>query len=133
MADTPDPIDLHVGRAIRARRNLAGVSQEVLADAAGVSFQQIQKYERGANRVSASMLVRIAGALKATPGDFFPPSDGSPAQGLELLQAFAGVRGGVPLAEYYLAMEPAGREALLTVAGAILGAMAIPGKARRVA
>ena len=58
-----DPIDIGVGARIRLLRKVRGLSQQALAEAAGVTFQQIQKYERGANRVSASMLARIAGAL----------------------------------------------------------------------
>ena len=66
----PNPVDLHVGARVRMRRRLAGISQEKLADALGLTFQQVQKYERGANRVSASKLFEIAIALK-TPVAFF--------------------------------------------------------------
>src|ERR1044072_3764788 len=62
----PDPIDVAVGHRIRVRRKWLGISQSTLADHLGVSFQQVQKYERGANRVSASMLVRIAQKLDTT-------------------------------------------------------------------
>ncbi|MDP3749308.1 MAG: helix-turn-helix transcriptional regulator, partial [Phenylobacterium sp.] len=55
-ATGPDPIDTQVGMQIRARRKSIGSSQSTLAEAIGVSFQQVQKYERGANRVSASMM-----------------------------------------------------------------------------
>lgn len=67
-----DPVDLHVGARVRAVRKLRGISQEALASAAGVSFQQIQKYEKGYNRISASMLTRIAEALESPVSDFFP-------------------------------------------------------------
>ena len=63
MASTPDPIDVEVGARIRARRKFFGISQTKLANALNLTFQQIQKYERGANRVSASTLVRIAREL----------------------------------------------------------------------
>ena len=65
MADEKpaDPIDVAVGARIRLLRKVRGLSQQVLAEAAGVTFQQIQKYESGANRVSASMLTRIAKTL----------------------------------------------------------------------
>lgn len=66
-----DPVDLAVGARIRLLRKMRGMSQQALAEAAGVTFQQIQKYERGANRVSASMLVRIAAALKAPVAELF--------------------------------------------------------------
>lgn len=52
----PNPIDVQVGNRIRVRRTLLGLSQERLADALGLAFQQVQKYERGANRVSSSRL-----------------------------------------------------------------------------
>ena len=52
----PSPIDIHVGSRIRLRRTLLGMSQERLGDALGLTFQQVQKYERGANRISASKL-----------------------------------------------------------------------------
>jgi transcriptional regulator with XRE-family HTH domain len=66
MTDTPDPIDVEVGIRIRTRRKLLGISQTQLAQALGLTFQQVQKYERGANRVSASTLVRIARTLETT-------------------------------------------------------------------
>ncbi|MBV9996089.1 MAG: helix-turn-helix transcriptional regulator [Caulobacteraceae bacterium] len=67
----PNPVDLHVGARIRMRRRILGVSQERLADALGLTFQQVQKYERGANRVSASKLYEIAAALKTPVSHFF--------------------------------------------------------------
>ena len=71
MRDGPDPIDLHVGARIRLRRLLMGISQSDLGLALGVSFQQLQKYERGANRASASTLYRIAEALDVPVSFFF--------------------------------------------------------------
>src|SRR5580700_3727149 len=59
MAARPDPIDVEVGARIRARRVFLGMSQTKLAIALGLTFQQVQKYERGDNRVSASTLVRV--------------------------------------------------------------------------
>jgi len=67
---SPNPVDLHVGARIRMRRRMQGVSQEKLADALGLTFQQVQKYERGANRVSASKLYEIAASLR-TPVSYF--------------------------------------------------------------
>ena len=67
----PNPVDLHVGARIRMRRKILGVSQERLADDLGLTFQQIQKYERGANRVSASKLYEIAKSLQSPVGYFF--------------------------------------------------------------
>ena len=74
-----DPIDIAVGARIRLLRKVRGLSQQALAEAAGVTFQQIQKYERGANRVSASMLSRIADTLDAPVAEMF--GEASPASG----------------------------------------------------
>jgi transcriptional regulator with XRE-family HTH domain len=62
-AEGPDPVDAHVGARVRLRRTLLGLSQTELGRAIGLTFQQVQKYERGSNRISASMLHRIAGVL----------------------------------------------------------------------
>ena len=67
----PNPIDLHVGARIRMRRKILGVSQERLAEDLGLTFQQVQKYERGTNRVSASKLYEIAKSLKSSMAYFF--------------------------------------------------------------
>lgn len=60
----PDPMDIALGASVRIRRRTIGMSQEALAEQCGVSFQQIQKYENGANRISFSRLVQIARALR---------------------------------------------------------------------
>ena len=65
---TPNPIDVAAGIRIRLRRKTLGISQETLADPLGITFQQIQKYEKGANRVSLSMAVGIAAALQTSVG-----------------------------------------------------------------
>ena len=65
-SENPDPIDVEVGARIRVRRKSLALSQSALAASLNLTFQQVQKYERGANRVSASMLVRIAATLKTT-------------------------------------------------------------------
>lgn len=67
----PDPIDVHVGRRIRDRRRALDISQEKLAEGIGVTFQQVQKYEKGANRVSASKLFQTAAVLETEIGHFF--------------------------------------------------------------
>lgn len=72
-----DPVDIAVGARIRLLRKLRGLSQQALADAAGVTFQQIQKYERGANRVSASMLARIANTLQTPVAEMFGEAEGN--------------------------------------------------------
>ena len=69
-AEGPNPVDVHVGTRIRMRRKVLGMSQEKLAERLGLTFQQVQKYERGANRVSASKLYQAARALQ-TPISYF--------------------------------------------------------------
>ncbi len=68
---SPNPIDVHVGRRVRQRRKALGVTQERLAADLGLTFQQVQKYERGANRISASKLYEIAASLSAPVNYFF--------------------------------------------------------------
>jgi len=67
----PDPADIHVGGRIRLRRKMLEISQERLAEELGLTFQQVQKYERGANRVSASKLYAIAKSLNVPVSFFF--------------------------------------------------------------
>ena len=71
----PDPVDVHVGTRIRLRRLLIGMNQETLARALGLTFQQVQKYEGGANRVSASRLSHIADVLAVPISYFFTGLD----------------------------------------------------------
>ncbi|TWG65992.1 MULTISPECIES: helix-turn-helix transcriptional regulator [unclassified Aminobacter] len=71
----PNPIDVYVGSRIRMRRNILGMSQEKLGEHLGITFQQIQKYEKGTNRVGASRLQAIASILEVPPSFFF---DGAP-------------------------------------------------------
>lgn len=90
--DAPNPVDVHVGRRVRLRRRELGVSQGWLADRLGLTFQQVQKYERGANRISASKLYEIAKLLKAPITYFFEGLD-DPAtpKGARYADAFTGV------------------------------------------
>lgn len=76
-ATTPDPIDVHVGSRMRLRRSLITMSQEAVADRLGISFQQVQKYERGANRISASRLFAISGILGVPVSFFFEQAPGA--------------------------------------------------------
>ncbi|MBY5988100.1 transcriptional repressor DicA [Roseovarius sp. THAF27] len=71
----PHPVDVHVGKRIRHRRWLVGMTQQQLAESVGIKFQQIQKYETGANRVSASRLWDIADALDVEVSFFFDGID----------------------------------------------------------
>lgn len=112
----PDRIDRHVGGRVRMRRMLAGMSQHRLGEALGVTFQQVQKYEKGLNRIGASRLQRIAGMLDVSVSFFFkgaPDVDlatGGPAdsadpsdladflatgEGVHLTMAFTRIRSGL--------------------------------------
>lgn len=70
-AKSPNPIDVHVGARVRMRRFLVGMSQGKLADQLGVTFQQVQKYEKGMSRISASRLQTIANVFEVPVGFFF--------------------------------------------------------------
>ena len=73
---SPNPIDKHIGSRVRARRIMLGMSQERLAEALGLTFQQIQKYEKGVNRIGASRLLHIAGILDVSIEFFFAEAPG---------------------------------------------------------
>ena len=77
----PNPIDIHVGSRIRLRRNMLGMSQEKLGENLGITFQQIQKYEKGTNRVGASRLQAIASILGVPVAFFFEDAPGQEASG----------------------------------------------------
>ena len=80
---TANPIDTHVGKRLRLRRNIMGMSQENLADELGITFQQVQKYEKGVNRISASRLFEIARLLAAPVAFFFEEfGQANPVMGL---------------------------------------------------
>jgi transcriptional regulator with XRE-family HTH domain len=71
MAKQADPIDIYVGKRLRLRRTLLGFSQEKLGNLLGLTFQQVQKYERGANRIGSSRLYKIATVLSVPVSYFF--------------------------------------------------------------
>lgn len=80
----PNPIDAHVGARVRLRRLLVGMSQEKLGERVGLTFQQIQKYEKGVNRIGASRLYQFSNILEVPIQFFFedaPTLDGAPAPG----------------------------------------------------
>ena len=83
----PNPIDVHVGSRVRLRRNIVGMSQERLGYSLGISFQQIQKYERGTNRVGASRLQNIADILNVHVSFFFEDAPGSDAGAIDASNA----------------------------------------------
>jgi len=115
----PDPIDVAVGARIRIRRRWLGFSQTQLANALGITFQQVQKYERGSNRVSASMLVKIAAKLETTVAALVGEDGQAPVEAIiyaqlatpgatDLLAAFAQIPDGEA------------RRALLTIASGLV-------------
>ncbi|MBN9029810.1 MAG: transcriptional regulator [Rhizobiales bacterium 63-7] len=107
MKSQPHNVDIQVGKKIRNQRMISGISQSELGDRIGVTFQQIQKYEKGANRVSASRLVEIANAMSIDVRSFFDEFDASTSsndnqaakdefvvsrQGLQLNAAFLSIK-----------------------------------------
>jgi len=78
-AKSPNPIDVHVGSRVRLRRTMAKLSQTELGEALGVTFQQVQKYEKGTNRIGASRMQRIAETLNVPVSFFFEDAPGNPA------------------------------------------------------
>lgn len=109
MKKTPNAIDVHVGSRIRLRRTMLGMSQEKLGDGLGLTFQQVQKYEKGTNRVGASRLQHIAELLNVPIPFFF---DGGPGaipddsdMGPTILTEFMKSREGIALAAAFSAIE----------------------------
>ena len=112
----PDPVDIAIGARMRLRRKSLGISQGVLSERVAVSSQQIQKYERGANRVSGSMLVAIAAALDTSVGWLVGEEGGLAEAADEVISALA-LTGGVDLLEAFAAIPQASaRAALVTLA-----------------
>jgi transcriptional regulator with XRE-family HTH domain len=100
MTSAPDPIDVEVGARIRARRKFLNRSQSQLAHALDLTFQQVQKYERGANRVSASTLVRIARELDMTVSDLVGEQEAAIPHRTEVFQSL-GLTGALELVDAY--------------------------------
>ena len=98
----PSPIDVHVGTRIRLRRTLLGMSQERLGEALGLTFQQVQKYERGVNRVGASRLFDLSRVLDVPISFFFD----------DLPDGVAGVSGRRAAANLADAQEPLGDDSM---------------------
>lgn len=114
---SPDPMDVALGAAVRIRRRTIGMSQEALAEQCHVSFQQIQKYENGANRISFSRLVQIARALKCRVVDLLEvldtPDRENPAE-LDLLGRMR-TPGALELLSAYERMPPEARSSLVNM------------------
>lgn len=102
---SPKSVDKHVGVRLRRQRHARGLSQQELAHLVGISFQQIQKYESGTNRVSASRLQQFADALKVTPVFFF---DEAPAEVIKdskrisIIEQFVSTREGATLSRAFM-------------------------------
>jgi len=121
MSRRGDPVDVEIGRRVRAYRIARGLSQTGLGDRVGVTFQQIQKYEKGANRIGGSRLKRIAGVLRVPVSVLFGEDDKGEERAADrlltealaeryaarLLKAFGAVKGSGPrraLVEFVEAM-----------------------------
>lgn len=118
--DQRDPTDVAVGARIRLARKMRGRSQQMLARAIGVSFQQVQKYESGANRVSASMLARIAGELEVPVARLFGAAEAAP-QVNDDLAAILGEPGALKLLRGYSRLPRNYRAALVSLVEALAG------------
>jgi len=108
----PNPIDKHVGSRVRMRRMMLGMSQEKLGDALGLTFQQVQKYEKGSNRIGASRLQHIAQILQVPVSFFFdggPAAEGSRGVSAtaspDYLSDFLATRDGLALAKAFMAIN----------------------------
>ena len=132
----PNPIDIHVGRRVRQRRTLLGLSQDNLGEAVGLTFQQIQKYERGANRISASRLYAFSHVLDVPVPFFFEdmPPEISDKDGKSVPGLAEAIREGIsadPLAKretlelvraYYRIKDPNARKRLYDLVKSLAGA-----------
>jgi transcriptional regulator with XRE-family HTH domain len=101
-----DPIDRHVGARIRMQRMVRGMSQTKLGNAVGVTFQQVQKYEKGVNRVGASRLQQIANVLKVRPDFFFGEASAkavgnSGPRETAIIEGFISSRDGIALSKAF--------------------------------
>jgi transcriptional regulator with XRE-family HTH domain len=128
-------MDIALGAAVRIRRRTIGISQEALAEQCGVSFQQIQKYENGANRISFSRLVQIARALKCRVVDLMDVLDGPDRETTGDLDLLTRVRtpGAIELLAAYEQLAPEARSSLVSLLRAVTLPAAHETKRREVA
>lgn len=117
-SDAANPIDVHVGKMVRARRKALSMSQAELAEALGITFQQVQKYERGSNRISASKLYETARTLKVEISTFFEGLDALEGQAAPFgaFADFLELDGAAALALAYVGLSPLQRRRLLDLA-----------------
>lgn len=120
VVESPDPIDVHIGIRMRGLRKQLGVSQEALAQAIGVSFQQVQKYEKGANRVSGSMLF-YAGKALGVPVAYFYDGLDEKAHDTEAdpQTRFFAEPGAAKLAASYMRLDDTHRKAIVGLASSL--------------
>ncbi len=118
-----DPRDAEIGQRVRALRVQRGLSQSELGQLISVTFQQVQKYEKGANRISAGRLQRVAEVLGVPVAYFFAaPTDGSGAEGADEEGGFLQAEGALRLARAYARIkQPGVRLQLLRLTEAIAG------------
>lgn len=141
-SDQPDPVDVRVGSRVRLRRNMLGISQEKLGEALGLTFQQVQKYERGANRIGASRLYHLSRVLDVPVAFFYDDTD--PVRAPAIPGGFAEPpaaefdsdplrrRESIELVEaYYQIEDPAVRRRLFDLARALAAGAGGPPQARR--
>ena len=117
------PVDVHVGKRVRHRRWMVGMTQQQLGDIVGIKFQQIQKYETGMNRISASRLWDIAQALGVSISFFFEGFEGEGAETMPAATVSDGMRGdlladkeALELVRSYYAIPEAQRRRLFDLA-----------------
>jgi transcriptional regulator with XRE-family HTH domain len=111
---SPHPVDIAVGARVRTARVARGLSQAALAEQLGLTFQQVQKYERGANRISASKLVEIARTLEVAPAEFLQGLDSDAVQALG--PSTLSLAGAPELLASYAKLPPHIRAALVRLA-----------------
>ena len=126
----PNPIDIFVGSRVRLRRLMVGMSQEALADRLGVTFQQVQKYEKGTNRISASRLQAISDVFRVPPSFFFQDDENTvPSAGIAHetgdVSTFVSSKEGLDLNRAFLKIEDAAvRKSIIQLATALSKASA---------
>lgn len=128
-------MDVALGASVRIRRRTIGISQEALAEQCGISFQQIQKYENGANRISFSRLVQIARALKCRVVDLMDVLDGPEREisgDMDLLTRMR-TPGAIELLAAYEQMPPEARTSLVGLLRAVTSQGEAPAKSRQLA
>jgi transcriptional regulator with XRE-family HTH domain len=122
----PSQIDVFVGSRVRMRRLMAGLSQEKLADGLGITFQQVQKYEKGTNRIGASRLQAIADILGVHPSFFFQEGDDVAARNGDTtrepseISSFVSSKEGIALNRAFLKItDPVLRKKIISLVAAV--------------